>query len=277
MNILVIGANGFLGRNFVQKCLSKGWNVSCMYHDKKDNIPQTCKAYKYAHITTMKSSYDVVFLLAAMIPRDNMDRVNPDLIKANIQMPLTVCKKFTKSKIIFSSSVAVYGNHKSVISESSDFDNPNLYGLTKLAGETIVRFHPRHQIIRFSSVYGPGMYPGTFLPSMIREAKRFKRITVYGNGLRVQDYLHVDDAVGYLLAAATRDESGTYLGVYGSSFSNNETARIVERYVSGCTIRHVGKDGTPSFRYNNALTKKLLNYKPLIFLEKGIRDMITYE
>lgn len=275
MKALVVGANGFLGRNVVSACLSKGWRVACIYRDKKDHIPNECEAFSYDKVASMPTRYDVVFLLAAVIPYGSFDKPSDQLLESNIRLPLTIVSRFTKSKVIFSSSVAVYGRHKDVITETSDFHNPSLYGLTKIAAETMLRFCKNYQIIRFSSLYGAGMSSDTFLPKIIEHAKHDKQITLFGDGSRLQDYIHVSDATGYLMAAVQRDESGIYLGVYGSPYSNSQVATIVQQHVPGCTIRYTGEDNSPSFSYNNAMTRKQLHFQPTVPLEEGIGELIN--
>lgn len=277
MKVLVIGANGFLGRNLVKRCLFMAWNVTCVYHNNYDLIPKGCKKYSYDELKTINNSFDVVFLLAASIPYKHFNHPSVELLQSNILLSLETMKKFTNSKLIFSSSASVYGNHEEVITESSGYNNPSFYGLTKLAGETIVQFHEHYQIIRFSSLYGTGMNPSTFLPTIIDDAKFKKLMTIHGEGTRYQDYLHVDDAVGYLVSAATCNISGIYLGVNGVSCSNIEVAECIRKYVKNCSIQNVGNDDSPSFRYNNDITKNILKFTPKISLEKGIEEFITYE
>lgn len=272
MKVLVIGANGFLGRNLVKRCLTTSWNVTCVYHNNYDYLPNGCKKYSYDELKTINTSFDVIFLLAASIPYKHFNHPSVELLQSNILLSLETVKKFSNSKLIFSSSASVYGNHDEVISEASGYNNPNFYGLTKLAGETIVRFHKNYQIIRFSSLYGTGMNPSTFLPTIINDAKFKKIITIHGRGMRYQDYLHVDDAVSYLLSAASCNISGIYLGVNGISHSNIEVAECIKEYIKDCLIQNVGNDDSPSFRYNNDITKNILKFTPKISLEKGIAE-----
>lgn len=274
MKTLVIGANGFLGRNLVQKALKMGWGVDCVYHTDKSFIPSQCNSFHIDELYKLKNLYDVVFLLSAFIPYGNYNLADQRLLDVNIKIPFTVLDKFNKSKIVYSSSTAVYGNHNSTIFENSSFNNPTLYGLSKLAAESILKFHPDFQIVRFSSIYGKGMNSKTFLPKVIEEAKKNKKITIFGDGSRLQDYLYIDDAIAYLIAASKNKESGIYLGVYGKSYSNTDLAKIIQKFIKDCKIYYEGEDKSPSFVYNNSLTTKLLNFRPQYSLEKGIEDML---
>ncbi len=273
MKTLVIGANGFLGRNLVDRLLTLGWEVDCVYHDSKNFIPAKCKAVQINHLDNLNTQYKLVFLLSAFIPYGEFSKPDQKFIDVNVKIPLEVIKKFNKSKIVYASSTAVYGNHNSTIFEDSSFNNPNAYGLSKLAAESILKFQGDYQIVRFSSIYGKGMNSKTFIPKIIEEAKKNKKITLFGNGSRLQDYLYVEDAINYLIATANRKESCIYLGVFGRSYSNLDVAKVVQKFIKDCKINYEGEDKSPSFMYNNSRTRKLLKFKPKYSLEKGIEDM----
>lgn len=275
MKVLVIGANGFLGRNLVKKALKMDWEADCVYHMDKSFIPSQCGIFHIDELHKLKSSYDVVFLLSAFIPYGSYNVADQRLVDVNIKIPLTVLDKFRKSKIVYSSSAAVYGDHNSTIFEDSTFNNPSLYGLSKLAAESILKFHPDFQIIRFSSIYGMGMTVKTFIPKLLEQAKRNKKIILFGTGARLQNYVYIDDAVDYLISVVSQKNSGIYLGVGERSYSNTEVARVVQSFVPGCKIQYIGKDGSPSFVYDNPSTRKILKFKPRFLLEEGIRSMLN--
>ncbi len=277
MNVLVIGANGFLGSTIVQKCLSKKWRVDCIYNINKNNLPVSTNNYSINELDTLSSKYDYIFLVAAYIPHGNYNLPSKELLDGNIKLPLKISEQFPESKIIFSSSVSVYGTSSSSLSEQSSYTAPTLYGLSKLSGETIVKLHERSQIIRFSSLYGKGMAKKTFLPLIIENAKHKKEITILGTGSRLQNYIHVQDAVDLCLLAAESEQYGVYLGTSEKSYSNLEVANIVKEYISECTIQLSGEDRSPSFVYENTFTRTTLNFVPKISLEKGIKELIDEE
>ena len=273
--MLILGANGFLGRNLLKKCLDLKWDVTPVYHIKRGFIPEDIRSINVEDVFKMNVRYDVIFLLSAFIPYGDLNSTDKRLIETNIKIPLRISEKFEKSKIVYSSSVSVYGNHRGTIKEDSSLNQPGNYGLSKLAGEVFLRFHPKHQIIRFSSLYGYGMYEKTFIPLKIVEARKHKTITLFGDGSRRQDYLYIDDAVGYLIAAAYRKEPGVYLGVNGNSYSNTEVGEIIKNQLLGCKLNYVGSDNDLSFVYNNLLTRKILKFTPKISFKEGIKKMIT--
>lgn len=276
MNILVIGANGFLGRNLVRKCLELDWNVNCVFNKEKTFIPKDCKTFHIDDLEKITDHYDVIFLLSAYIPEVKSEvMTDKRLLDVNIKIPLRVVSKFKKAKIVYSSSALVYGSHNSVIFENSPFNNPDNYAMSKLSAEFILKFSPNYQIIRFPSIYGQGMTHKTFIPKLLEQATKGKKMMLFGTGSRLQNYIFIEDAVGYLIAAASLKKSGIYLGVAERSYSNTEVARVVQNLVPGCKIQYSGEDHSSSFVYNNSYSQKVLKFKPHFSLEKGIRSMLS--
>lgn len=274
MRVAVVGANGFLGRNIVNKLLSENIELTCVYNHRKNFIPDFCEKLSIEKFLEEKNNYDTLYLVAATIPYHDMNSLDTSQFDTNICLPLKILEAFQKATIVFSSSVSVYGNHNDVITEDSSFNNPSIYGQTKLAAEILLKFHQNTQIIRFSSLYGKGMTSATFLPKIIEHAKKTKEITLYGDGSRLQDYLHIDDAVMYCITAAAQKKSGIYLGVNGTSYSNLEVANIIKDYYPEIIITKKDVDMSNSVRYDNSYTRKILDFTPKVKLKEGIKDIL---
>lgn len=277
MKALVIGANGFLGRNILANCSARGWRTEAVYHRTNDCIPPDCIAFPVSKLGSCATDYDVVFLVAAAIPYGSLNSPSKELLEANVKLVLTTVSRFEHAKIVFASSVSVYGTPVGTIHEQSPFNAPNMYGLSKLAGEFIVRQHDRYAILRYSSLYGRGMTPDTFLPRIIQQAGERGIITLYGNGERCQDYLHVSDAAELALSAARTEKNGIYLGVNGTSVSNLDAAQAVQTFFPACIINFTGVDNSPSFIYDNSFTREELDFSPQHSLAGGIKELCTNE
>jgi len=277
MKALIIGANGFLGRFILSACLSRGWHVDAMYHRARNFIPTTCPALPITALDSCQDDYDVCFLVAATIPYGSFDSPGRALVDANVKLVLATGAKFPRTKIVFASSVSVYGAPVNPLTEQSPFNCPNLYGLSKLAGEFIVSQQSRYAIIRFSSLYGLGMNRNTFVPAIIRQARKTGVITLYGDGSRKQDYLHVADAAELALAAVLHEGSGVYLGVRGESVTNLEVAQAVQSCFPASRIVFTGIDTSPSFIYDNSLTMRALGCWPRHSLTAEIKELCANE
>jgi len=275
--ILIIGANGFLGNCLSKKCVDLGWSVDGVIHKSSDNlaagINEVVPVTSISKLNTNK--YDYVFNVAAFIPYGAYNTPDKHILETNIELVLTINKNFPAAKVIFASSVAAYGTARGVTNEKTECISSDIYGLSKLCGELITKHQTNYAIVRFSSLYGKGMYQDTFIPRMINDAKNKKMITLFGDGERKQNYLHVQDAAGYCINAALYGSNDVYLGVSSSSYKNIEIAGIVATNTNNSSITYTGFDDSPSFVYDNKHTQDVLKYTPAISIENGLKELIN--
>jgi UDP-glucose 4-epimerase len=276
MRVLIVGINGFLGRTIAKECLRQGIIVEGIYHRNINNIPSNLRVYPVSNIGSIRQIYDTIFIVAAVIPYPGLYVSELNLIKTNIRLPLQIALQFPKSFIVFASSVSVYGNPLvSRITERTQTREPNKYGMTKFTAEILLtKYHKKSAIIRFSSLYGKNMYPNTFIPRIMKEAEKKGIINLLGDGQRMQDYLHVNDAAVLCLKAAKSKIPGKYLGVYGTSHTNLTVAEYVCYHFSDCQIRYAGIDMESSYEYDASYTRKRLDFNPSISLKQGIKKML---
>jgi UDP-glucose 4-epimerase len=262
MKELIIGINGFLGRNIATLLAQKNTAFDGVFHKNTEKIPKGfTNLYVIDDILAIKNDYDRVYLCSSFIPYNNFDTPSKEFITANIELVNLIANHFWDSKIVFASSVAVYGNN-TFTNENGYFANPNLYGLSKIAGESIIKNLPNHAIIRFSSLYGAGMTDKTFLPKIIQQAIQNQKMVIYGNGSRQQDYFHIEDAANLCIKAALATENNIFLGVQGNSISNLQIAKYIQEQLPNVEIEYKGEDNSPSFQYNNDFTKQKLDFVP---------------
>lgn len=138
MAIILIGGSGFVGSRF--NADFRNLNVKIFDKINKD------LGYNYCDITIPKtlkntiSSNDTVVLLAA----EHRDDVTPTSLyyKTNVEGTENVLKEMDRvgcKKIIFTSSVAVYGLNKNNPNEKSSVDPFNHYGKSKLEAENVIK------------------------------------------------------------------------------------------------------------------------------------------
>ena len=108
-------------------------------------------------------------------------------------------------KIVFSSSLYVYGKTKENGFSEKDPCNPHtIYGISKLTGEHLLSYFSQnfkldYVVLRYFFVYGPYQYQGMGYKSVI--VKNFQRLLqgktpiIYGNGQQMLDYIYIDDVV----------------------------------------------------------------------------------
>lgn len=273
VKVLIVGANGFLGRHLALACISRGWVVDVVINKSEDHLPPGInKVLSLSEAGDVGYSY--IFNVAAYIPYGAYDVPDEQLTAVNVELPRQIHLRFPGAKVIYASTVGVYGQMTGTINECSPSVLADLYGQSKLSGEEATAHHSHYAVVRFSSLYGRGMYGHTFLPNIVRDAKSKKTITLYGSGERKQNYLHISDAAAYCIAAALCDKNGVYLGVSGRSYTNKEVAETVANY-TGAAISYQGADNSRSVEYDNSYTRDTLNFNPVVGFEEGIKDIIN--
>lgn len=271
---LVVGVNGFLGRNVASRLLAAGHEVTGVHRAGTDRIPDGVERVPHDALDSLEDGYAWVFVTAAHAPFGHLDEPDWDLVRSNVELPIRLCERFRTARIVFASTVAVYGWPKGTINESTAPQPANLYARTKLAGETVVACHPNHAIVRLGSLYGRGMRRITFLPCIVDDARDTGVITLFGDGSRRQEYLHVTDAADLCIAAARSTDNAILLGVPGRAWTNRAAAELVVKQLPGTDIRLEGDDATPSWRFDNTATRNATRFRPRITLEYGIRDVM---
>jgi UDP-glucose 4-epimerase len=267
--VLVIGANGFLGSAIAKEFLSQSAEVWGTYHNSTQNIPPECHTVSIDELKTLPNDFDCVILAAG-----NYSVTPKELIQLNVELPQKLSNHFTKAKVIFISSVAVYGNHKDRMNETSSFNTPSFYGLAKLAGEAVVQTHEQFAILRLTYLYGPTMPKNSFLPAIIKKAKEEKKITLFGKGERLQDYLHVNDAARLCVAASHVKENGVFLGATGTSLSNTEVVKKMQQYMPELELTFSGEDTAPWFQFDPSASEKAAAWKSQESFDATLAEMM---
>lgn len=271
MVVAVIGANGFIGSHLTMELLRTGHIVHAVYNRSTGNIPPGSIPCTLSELYDTNITFDMVYLVMGNFSNDKTAFINQAVEINKITNSLN-CKK-----IIHISSIAVYGTHHEKIQVNSSYNQPSPYGMSRLTNEFIVSGHPDHTNVRLTYIYGAGMGNNSLIPRWIEQARREKQINVLGNGSRVQDYLHIDDAVDLCIKSGLVDKANILIGATGVSVSNLHLAHLISNEVEGCKVVTSGTDNAPSFTYDISHTKSVVDWEPLVTIEQGIKNLMAYE
>jgi len=254
--ILITGATGCLGRALLEEMLK---------HQALVWVTQNRNKIERSDVEVIQFEkgwgnkipfFDYVFHLAAKVDvSENVAQL--DLEDANVELTKRIIEKVKFKKLIFASTVSVYQLSSDVITESSKINPHNTYALTKWEAEKLVKKLPHYCILRYSSLFGQGMNTNTFLPKILKQAIKEKSMKVYGDGSRMQNYIHVNQAVQYLIHGALKLDNCIGLAVAPKEYSNLEIAQVIAEDTQA-KIKLTGEDFSPSFRYDNQNTLKEL-------------------
>ena len=114
-------------------------------------------------------------------------------------------------------------------SETTPYDPRSPYSASKAASDHLVQawhhtFGLPVVLTNCSNNYGPWQFPEKLIPVVILKAAAGESIPLYGDGLNVRDWLHVEDHVDALLLAACKGESGSSYCVGGHGERTNREA-----------------------------------------------------
>lgn len=308
MKVLVTGGAGFIGSNFVRKIvngeLPKISSIVVLdkltYAGTLTNFEQLPPdSFEFikgdicdsALITKLTSRVDAVVNFAAESHVDRSIASATDFINTNIigvQVILDAIKNSEKEvRLLQVSTDEVYGSIESGSWSETEPLLPNSpYSASKASAELLVRsFNRTHGldvvVTRCSNNYGPNHYPEKLIPLFITNLLENKKIPVYGNGLNVRDWLHVDDHCDALYKVLMDGASGSVYNIGGGEeLSNLEiTKKILEiMNCSSASIEYVADRKGHDFRYSVDWTKieNELAYKPKVKFSEGLQKTVDW-
>lgn len=267
MKQIVFGANGFLGSALVNNLVSNN-DVIAIYNNNSNKINIKAKCIQINNLHTIKKENVSTIYYAV----GSYSSSHKEHIYLNFELLNSIINDFNEAKIVFVSSVSVYGNHLNRITERSSFNNPTIYGLSKIAGEFITQSAKRYSIVRLCYLYGNNLNNNSFIPNILSQAKK-KEITLYGEGKREQDYLHVEDAAKLIIKSSLYEGNDVFLGATGMSYSNYYIANILKQQDNDIKINFIGEEKGLSSYFNPEATMSKLEFTPKITIEEGIKKM----
>lgn len=295
MKILLIGGFGFIGSSFIKKF---GRSYDLVILARKESVNREKKLLQSKEFSIEKISVednkvadiikkytpDVVVHLAAMSGLIKCENNPDDAFRVNVYGTHNVLKGCieSSSKIIFLSSREVYG--KTLHDESQEEDPllpNNIYGITKMIGETLVkyaseRYNLDYTILRPTNVYGPGRDGG--LNIMIKTAVRENKIRVNGVN-RLLNLIYVEDVADLIHLVINDRYSSKQTFNVGSS--NTLSLREFAEKITGLLKKNTKIEYFPEIETESNFSPSLrklysLGYQPKTSLEAGIKKTIEW-
>jgi dTDP-glucose 4,6-dehydratase len=268
MHILVTGGCGFIGSNFVRLILAErpDWRVTNIdkltYAGNPANLADVAgnPNYRFAKVDICdKAAMAAVFAekpeaVVHFAAESHVDRsiTGPEIfVQTNVmgtQVLLENARTAKVGRFLHVSTDEVYGSlgATGLFTETTPYAPNSPYSASKAGSDFLVRayhhtFGMDTVITNCSNNYGPYQYPEKLIPLLITNLIDGLQIPIYGDGLNVRDWLHVEDHCRGILLALEKGRAGETYNIGGRNERKNiDIARGI--------LKLMGKDDS-SIRY----------------------------
>ena len=292
MNILITGASGFIGQNLVDFFVKEGVHniITLDLKPKTHNTSHYClDISNFNNLSNITEDIDIIYHLAAQsYGKGSLLEPEKD-IDWNAKGTLNICrlaKLKNVKKIIYSSSMAIYGN-KEVSKEKDNPEPLSNYGVSKLTGEFYIKKSDiDYTIFRLYNTYGRGQdlsnySKGVVLAFTSQIVLGETNIKVTGDPNRFRDIIYIDDVINALVLGIKHTETNNK--IYNLSTNIKTTIKeLINTIIQASNkqgIKIINTGSLPGDQFGNTgdNTKLLsLGWKPKTDLETGIKIFYNY-
>lgn len=278
--VLITGGAGFIGSHICERLVNEGIDVTIFDNFSTGNL-ENLKAIKdkisiikgdilnFNEISNAIEGHNVVIHEAFPygVATRSLDKQFTDAGALGTFNVLRASVEKDVMKVVYASTVAVYGIQKYIPLDEDHPKNPFLpYGATKYVGElycsTFSNVYDLDTVsLRYFNCYGPryAAFDHSAMIQFLNQITEDKPPLIYGNGTQMRDYTYIDDIVEGTLLAAQKDKT------YGNVFNLGEGQGIRILDLAKKIIEVAGKNLEPRFA-------KLSEYR---YGEKGLPYGIT--
>lgn len=309
MKYVVTGGCGFIGSNYVRGLLTDSWGSetdlvtvvdSLTYAGNLHNLDPVSADSRLRFvqedivnqekISQIIKGHDVVVHFAAESHVDRSIRGSSEFVRTNVLGTHSMLQASLDEGIkqfLHVSTDEVYG---SIAQGSWDEEEPLLpnspYAASKASSDLIARsFFITHgldvRITRCSNNFGTYQFPEKVIPLFITNLIEGKKIPLYGNGLNIRDWLHVDDHCRGIQLVIEKGRAGRIYNIGGGTeLTNIELTKMIIE-VMGATsssIESVPDRKAHDLRYSVDITRitEELGYSPLNSLMDSLPEIVLW-
>ena len=306
--ILVTGGAGFIGSAFVRRRVAARPDQQVIvldaltYAGNPANLKQVDQAKNFRFVRgdiTDRKLVDSLFAegLAAVVnfaAESHVDRSikgAEDFIKTNVggtQILLEAARTHRTGLFLQVSTDEVYGSlgETGRFTEKTPLAPNSPYAASKAAADLFCRaafqtFGQPVVVTRCSNNYGPHQFPEKLIPLFVINAINNKPLPLYGDGLNVRDWIHVDDHVRGLDLVLDRGRPGE---VYNIGADSEQTNLAITKQILKCLgrpadlIHYIADRPGHDRRYaiDSAKIRRELGWSPEVKFEEGLADTIAW-
>jgi len=307
-NVLITGADGFIGSHLTELFLKKGYKVRALtqynsfnYWGWLEDIPEnenleimTGDVRDPHFCKEITKGMDVVFHLAALIAIP-YSYVAPDsYVDTNVKGTLNICQAAKENgniRVIHTSTSEVYGTAKYVpIDEEHPKQPQSPYSASKIGADAMAMsfynaFNLPVTVARPFNTYGPRQSARAIIPTIITQIASGKKEIKLGDLTPTRDMNYVKDTCcGFLALAESDDTIGKEINI--SSNYEISMADLVDKIVEimGKEVeiitdqQRIRPEKSEVFRLwgDNSLITELTGFSPAYSIEEGLKETISW-
>jgi dTDP-glucose 4,6-dehydratase len=304
----VTGAAGFIGSHFVRELMAGAYGVEptgvtvydkLTYAGNLENLASVSSDPRFTFVQgdicdgdlldQVLPGHDVVVNFAAETHVDRSIHGPQDFVVTNVvgtQTLLDCCLRHGIARTVHIGTDEVYGS----IDEGSWDENEPLrpnspYSAAKAAAELLVRayfvtYGLNVSSTRCSNNYGPYQFPEKVIPLFVTNLIDGGKVPLYGDGMNVRDWLHVDDHCRGIALVIEKGQPGESYNIGGGLELNNRelTERVLD--AMGATwdsVQPVDDRKGHDRRYSvNDGKLRALGYAPQHKFEDGLAETVSW-
>lgn len=307
--ILVTGGLGFIGSNFIRYIFKKYdykiLNVdSCTYASSHENINCAInKSSRYSlfvldinetkSIKKLVQSHNINYIVnfAAESHVDNSINDSTPFVQTNINGTHSLLSLLhdcpSIERYLQVSTDEVYGSlteEDDAFTENTPLQANSPYSASKASADLLCRsfyetFNYPILITRCSNNYGPNQHEEKLIPLMIKNAKRGKKLPVYGDGRNIRDWIHVSDHCSGIDAVLHGGKIGQVYNIGGKNEVRNiDIVKTILKLLDKDEdqIEFVQDRLGHDWRYaiDNTKIQNELNWFPSVNFQDGLKKLI---
>jgi nucleoside-diphosphate-sugar epimerase len=280
---LVTGATGFVGRALVHRLTGDGWAVDALLRRPGAPLPDGVTAHvipddvdSLIALVTDLAPTDCFHLATAFRGVHCPTDIAP-MIDANVRFGTELAEAAARVPGLRFVNTATVWQHF----DGAPYDPVSLYAATKQAFADVLRFYAEVQglsvhTLELTDTYGPGDTRAKLVPLLLRAGTEGIPVEMT-DGTQLIDPVHVDDAVGALLATAAAPAGATY----GARGDGAITLReLVDRFQRATglmlDVRWGARPARPREMLRPWMTAEAPpGWSPQIRLDDGLRALVT--
>jgi len=309
MRYFVTGGAGFIGSNYVRGLLSGAWGSDMTsvtvfdaftYAGNPANLAEFIGDSRLSivkgdirdgsQIDSALPGHDVVVHFAAESHVDRSIESSSIFVSTNVlgtQQMLEAALRHDVQTFVHVSTDEVYG---SIVEGSWDEEEPLLpnspYAASKASSDLLARSYSRTfgldvRITRCSNNFGSHQFPEKVIPLFITNLIDGEKVPLYGDGLNIRDWLHVDDHCQGIQLVINSGRNGEIYNIGGGTeLTNRElTTMILSAFNCGEEMVQPVADRLGHDRRYSVDWKKInleLGYSPTKNIESSLNDVINW-